>query len=260
VYGEERLSFGDQPSGLTHAYGVDYAPADRWTMGVSFEAGTLEDNETGAQTERTAYGLPAGYSGQSLKYAGAIEMREDVTDLAERNTNLFKNTLSLQLTPDWRTLAKLNLAESESSQGEFYDGNFTEFVLGYAYRPVLHDRLNMLVKYTFFENLPAAEQQSVTGTRADFIQRSNIIALDVTYDLTQRWMLGTKLAQRHGEVALERTDPEFFESNANLYVIRADWSVVRDWDLLIEARALEVEQAQDRRSGFLTDGVETTPG
>jgi hypothetical protein len=30
--------------------------------------------------------------------------------------------------------------------------------------------------------------------------------------------------------------------------------VVRDWDLLIEARALEVEQAQDRRSGFLTAG------
>lgn len=254
VYGEERLSFGDQPSGLTHAYGVDYAPADRWTLGMSVEAGTLEDNETAARTERTAYGLSAGYTGQSLKYASAIELREDTTELAERNTYLLKNTLSLQLTPDWRTLAKLNLAESESSQGEFYDGNFTEFVLGYGYRPVAHDRLNMLIKYTFFENMPASEQQGVTGTRADFIQRSNIIALDVTYDLTQRWTLGTKLAQRLGEVALDRADPEFFESNANLYVLRADWNVVRNWDWVIEARALEVEQAEDVRSGFLTAG------
>jgi hypothetical protein len=254
VYGEERLSFGDQPSGLTHAYGIDYAPADRWTLGLSLEAGTLEDNDTGAQTERSAYGLSAGFNGSSLKYATAIELREDTTEFSERKTHLLKNTLSLQLTPDWRTLARLNLAESESSQGEFYDGNFTEFVLGYAYRPVLHDRLNMLVKYTFFENLPAAEQTGVTGTRADFIQRSNIMALDVTYDLTERWTLGTKLAQRQGKVALEREDPRFFDSNANLCVLRADWNIVRNWDWLIEARALEVEQAQDLRSGFLTAG------
>ncbi|HEY3487199.1 MAG TPA: flagellar motor protein MotB, partial [Gammaproteobacteria bacterium] len=254
VYGEERLSFGDQPSGLTHAYGVDYAPADRWTFGLSLEAGTLQDNDTGAETERTAYGLSAGYNGASLKYAGAIELRDDITELAERNTYLMKNTLSLQLNPDWRTLAKLNLSESESSQGEFFDGNFTEFVLGYAYRPVMHDRLNMLIKYTFFENLPAAEQETLNDTRADFIQRSNIMALDVTYDLTQRWTLGTKLAQRLGEVALEREDPQFFESNANLYVLRADWNIIRNWDWLIEARALEVEQAEDVRKGYLTAG------
>jgi flagellar motor protein MotB len=251
VYGEERMAFGDQPSGLTHAYGVEYAPADRWTLGASMETGTLEDNETGAQTERSAYGLSAGFNGSSLKYATAVEWREDATDLTERTTYLLKNNLSVQLTPDWRTIGKLNLAESESSQGEFYDGNFTEFVWGYAYRPVAHDRLNMLVKYTFFENLPAPEQEALPGTRADFIQRSNVIALDITYDLTQRWTLGTKLAQRNGEVALERTNPEFFESNANLYVVRADWQVVRYWDLLIEQRMLEVEQAEDRRSGSL---------
>jgi hypothetical protein len=254
VYGEERLSFGDQPSGLTHAYGVDYSPADRWTLGLSLEAGTLEDPQTAAQTERTAYGFSAGFNGPSVKYGGALEQREDVTDLAERVTYLLKNTLSVQMNPDWRTFAKLNLSESESSQGEFYDGNFTEFVLGYGYRPIANDRLNMVLKYTFFENLPAAEQMGVTGTRADFIQRSNIMALDVTYDLTPRWTLGGKLAQRLGEVALERVDPQFFESNADLYILRADWNVVRNWDWLVEARELDVKQAADKRSGFLTAG------
>ncbi|HEX7028644.1 MAG TPA: OmpA family protein [Gammaproteobacteria bacterium] len=252
VYGEERLLFGDQPAGLTHAYGVDFAPADRWTVGLSMEAGTLEDNETGAEIERTAMGLSAGYGSESFNYATALEWREDITDNSERQTYLIRNNLSLQLNPDWRTIAKLNISESESSLGEFYDGDFTEFVLGYAYRPVAHDRLNLLFKYTFFENLPAPEQETVTGTRADFIQRSNIISVDATYDLTQRWTLGAKLARRNGEVALERTAPVFFESNANLYIVRADWHVVRTWDWLIEARALEVEQAEDMRSGFLT--------
>lgn len=252
VFGEERLLFGDQPTGLTHAYGLDFAPADRWTFGLSMEAGTLEDNDTGAKIERTAASLSAGYGGDRFNYATAIEWRNDVTDTSERRTTLLRNNLSLQLTPDWRTIAKLNIADSKSSLGEFYDGDFTEFVLGYAYRPVAHDRLNVLFKYTFFENLPAPEQQTVTGTRADFIQRSNIISVDATYDLTRRWTLGAKLARRNGEVALERSDPVFFESNANLYIVRADWHVVRTWDWLIEGRALDVQQAEDRRSGFLT--------
>jgi hypothetical protein len=31
-----------------------------------------------------------------------------------------------------------------------YDGGYTEAVVGYAYRPVNHDRLNALAKYTYF--------------------------------------------------------------------------------------------------------------
>ena len=30
--------------------------------------------------------------------------------------------------------------------------------MGYAYRPVRHDRLNALLKYTYFYNVPAPEQ------------------------------------------------------------------------------------------------------
>ncbi len=255
VYGEERLLFGEQPSGLTHAYGIDIAPADKWTLGISVEAGTLEDNNSGAETERTAVGLSAGFGGDRVRYATAIELREDITDVSERNTYLLKNTLSVQLSPSWRTIGKLNISESESSAGEFFDGDFTEFILGYAYRPVYHDRLNMLFKYTFFENLPSPEQETTNnGARADFIQRSNIVSVDATYDLTKRWTLGTKLARRIGEVSLDRIDPQFFESNANLIVLRADWHIVRTWDLLVEARALEVEEAQDARDGFLVAG------
>ena len=48
VYGEERYSHGDVPSGLTHAFGVDYVADERWNYGASVEAGTLEDHITGA--------------------------------------------------------------------------------------------------------------------------------------------------------------------------------------------------------------------
>jgi hypothetical protein len=47
---------------------------------------------------------------------------------------------SIQLTPDWRLIGKLNHSISDSTQGDFYDGGYTEAVIGYAYRPVENDR------------------------------------------------------------------------------------------------------------------------
>ncbi|MFI2813183.1 hypothetical protein, partial [Microbulbifer sp. JSM ZJ756] len=44
---------------------------------------------------------------------------------------------------------------------------------------------------------------------------------------------------------------EFFDSRASLYVLRADWHFVHEWDLLIEGRMLDLPDAQDRRSGVL---------
>jgi flagellar motor protein MotB len=254
VYGEERYAFGDQPTGLTHAYGVDIAPYDKWVLGINMETGTLQDHLTAAEIERTAYSFSAGYSSEYFKYSGAYEWREDITDIFTRTTTLHKHSMMLKLTPSWRTTLKLNLSDSENSQGEFYDGDFQEIVWGYAYRPINHDRLNMLAKITYFENMPATDQQTYINTRTEYIQRSHIYSLDAMYDLTKRWTVGFKYGLRIGEVALDRSNPEFFSSNADLIILRADWHVVHRWDVLVEARTLAVEQAEDSRSGFLVAG------
>jgi hypothetical protein len=133
--------------------------------------------------------------------------------------------------------------------GDYYDGDYTEAVLGYAYRPVNNDRLNALLKYTYFYNLPATDQES--GTDTGVIQRSHIGSVDFMYDLTHRWSVGGKYAYRHGQVAQDREDPEFFDSRANLYVLRADCHFVHRWDALFEVRELDLPDAQDSRSGAL---------
>ncbi|WHI52875.1 hypothetical protein P3339_08960 [Microbulbifer sp. MLAF003] len=260
MYGEERYSHGDISTGLTHALGMDLAPNDRWTYGTTVEAGTLEDPRTGAKTERNALGFNMGYSLDTIRLATALEYRTDIIETAldeetvtesERDTWLLKNTLSYQLNPDWRLVGKLNYSDSKSSQGEFYDGKFTEAVMGYAYRPVNHDRLNTLLKYTYFYNVPTQDQVTVENTSAEFIQKSHIFSVDTSYDLTRRWTLGAKYAYRLGQLSLDREDPEFFDSRASLYVLRADWHFVKRWDLLIEGRLLDLPDAQDSKSGAL---------
>src|SRR6185369_186840 len=189
VYGEERYTHGDVPTGLVHSYGVDLAPTDRLNLGAKLDLGTLQDNLTGAKLKRTAAGANVGYGFEKVKIASALEFRVDDaeqpdTSNVEPTTWLLKNSLKYQLTPDWRLIGKLDYSQSTSSQGEFYDGSFTEAVIGYAYRPVNNDRLNALFKYTFFVNVPAAEQFTGAGAAAGVLQRSHILSVDAMYDLT----------------------------------------------------------------------------
>jgi flagellar motor protein MotB len=253
---EERYTHGDVPTGLVHSTGVDLAPTDRLNFGANIDVGTLRDPQTGAELERRAAGVRAGYGFETLKIASAVEYRVDDSEQADastvkRTTWLFKNSLKYQMSPDWRLLGKFNHANSESSQGQFFDGNYTEGVVGFAYRPVSHDRLNALLKYTYFYNVPAVDQVSTVGSGADVIQRSHIFALDAMYDLTPRWTVGGKVAYRQGEVSQDREDPDFFSSRAHLYVLRADWHFLHRWDALLEARMLDLPDAEDQLTGAL---------
>ncbi len=256
VYGEERYTHGDVPTGLLHSYGVDLAPTDRLNLGAKADLGTLKDHLTAAELKRTAFGVSAGYGFEKVKVSSALEFRVDDaeqpdTSRVKRTSWLLKNSLKYQLTPDWRIIGKLNYSRSESSQGEFYDGSFTEGVLGYAYRPVANDRLNALAKYTFFYNVPAAQQLSGTSAAADVMQKSHIASLDVMYDVTPRWTVGGKYAYRLGQVSLDRVAPEYFESRAHLLVMRADYRFLHRWDALVEGRRLDLPDAGDRRHGVL---------
>ncbi len=256
VYLEERYTHGDVPTGLMHSTGVDLAPTDRLNFGAHVDFGTLKDHETAAELERQALGVTVGYGFDNLKIASALEYRVDDAEqpdesFAKRTSWLWKNNFKYQISEDWRFVGKLNHAESESSLGQYYDGDYTEVVLGYAYRPIAHDRLNALLKYTFFYNVPAADQVTGTNTAANFVQRSHIVSMDAMYDLTSRWTVGGKYAYRYGQVAMDRENPDFFDSRAHLYVLRADWHFIHRWDALFEIRMLDLPDAQDTRSGTL---------
>lgn len=267
VYGEERYTHGDVPTGLTHAFGLDYTPDEKWNLGGNVEAGTLEDKTTGAEIDRLAVGANVGYNWGATVYSGALEYRTDTTETpadastSKRTTWLMKNNFKYQVDSDWRFLGKANFSESESSLGELFSGNYTEIVMGYGYRPIASEWLNTLFKYTYFYNVPFGDLSStdpVTGqvvgassSPVDFIQKSHILSFDAIFDVTKRWSLGGKYAYRLGQLAQDRQNPEFFDSRASLYILRADWHFVHRWDALIEARLLDLPDAQDRRSGML---------
>ena len=256
VYVEERYQDGGSLSGLTHAAGINLVSKERWNFGGSAEFGKLRDSQTSAETNRKAAGVRLGYGKERIQFSSAVEYRRDDAEQPDlshsiRNLLLFRNNFKLQLTPDWRMIGKLDHSISNSSLGEFFGGGYTEAVVGYAYRPVLHDRLNALVKYTYFYNVPTTDQFTAQNTAAEFIQKSHVGSLDVTYDLTSKWSIGGKYAHRIGEISLDRNQPQFFDSPAQLGVLRMDYRFIKGWESMAEVRMLELPDISQRQNGAL---------
>jgi uncharacterized repeat protein (TIGR01451 family) len=243
--------------GLTRSMGVDYAPTERWNLGVNWEDGTLRDARTNAETERRGAGVRVGYRFEALSLSSGVEYVFNDTEAtdgsnSDRSTWLFRNNAQYQMNADGRLLAKFNHAISDSSQGDFFDGGFTEAVLGYAFRPVLHDRFNALVKYTYFYNVPTTDQVGQNGSSTQFVQKSHIASVDLSYDLTKDLTLGTKYAYRLAQVSVDRENPDFFDNDAHLAILRADYRFFEKWEASLEGRLLELPDLDERRAGALT--------
>jgi flagellar motor protein MotB len=256
VYVEERYQNGASLGGLTHATGINFTANERWNFGGSAEFGKLRDSQTGGDTDRKAGGIRVGYGFDKMQFSSGIEYRRDDAEQPDRTHSqmslwLFRNNFKFQLTPDWRLIGKLDHSVSDSSLGDFYGGGYTEAVVGYAYRPVRNDRLNALIKYTYFYNVPTADQLGFQNTASEFLQKSHIAALDLTYDLTANWSIGSKYAYRLGQESLDRVHPNFFDNPAQLAVFRVDWRFLRQWDGLAEVRTLELPNLSQRRRGAL---------
>jgi len=241
VYGEERFGYGQNQTSLTHVYGLTFNPSEVWSFGASVENGQIEDNINGT-FDRTAFSLSAGVATEAVRLASNFEGRFENGVQAgigrDRTTWLMRNTASFDAGKNWEILGRFNFAVSDSDQSSFLDADFIEGVVGAAYRPVNNDRLNALLKYTYFEDLSPAQQQSPSGREALARQRSQIFSVDAIYDVSKKLSIGGKYGFRSGEVALSRTSDDFITNDAHLGVVRLDYHVVKQWDLLAEGRIL----------------------
>jgi outer membrane protein OmpA-like peptidoglycan-associated protein len=276
IYAESREASGEGPHSLTNGFGVDFAPAKEWTTGLKFETGKLSDPYSG-DTLRDAVSMTVGYKNSALKVLTSVEYRRDKSESLgtvdgtcstgtlstgvecetaagnnKRETVLMKNSVSYKADEDWRLLGSLNFSRSSSSEGAFYDGDYTEAVLAAAYRPVANDRLNALFKYTYFYNLPSSGQIGQTSSSIlDYTQQSHVLNIDVIYDVAPWLSIGGKYGYRYGKLRDTRSGGDWYDSAASLAVLRADLHLIKSWSAVVELRALKVNEADDLRKGIL---------
>ena len=255
VFGEERLKYGGGFSGLTHAYGLEFLPAEHWKAGIVVETGRLSDPYQG-DVQRTAVSPSIGYTHGGLTTASRFEYRhDDITTIAAgetvRDTYLMNNSLANKLNTDWRYLGKLNGSYSIGNSGTFYQGNYLEAVSGLAYRPAGNDRLNALFKYTYFYNVPTAGQNIALPGSADYSQQSHVLSVDAAYDLNNYVTVGAKYALRTGSIKDNTTGGPWLDSTVELLIGRIDYHIVKEWDVSAELRTLIALNARDQQTGVL---------
>ncbi|MCU0826023.1 MAG: hypothetical protein MUE52_01105 [Tabrizicola sp.] len=246
-------AFGSEPS-VQNTYGVSYTPSDVWRYDFGVLAG---ENTESDGTTITRRGLSFGmrYSGGDDVTGGlrAEYRTEDSDNLArvqDRKTLLLSGDYSRQTSEDWRLVLGIDAVLSEADQDNLRDGRYVEGKIGYAYRPVDNDRLNALFSYTFLYDMPGAEQVNVDGDADGPKQRSHIINLALNYDLNQQFTLGAKYGFRYREEAA-RGSEVFTSSVAHLGVIRLDYHVVHNWDIMGEVRTMAFPEADTSEYGAL---------
>ena len=250
VYGENRTGFGGTAPSLTRSFGLKFEPTEELSFTGSFENGRIDDATTGV-FKRTAGSIGAGYVTDNIRLGSSIELRQDKGALQDQKVWLFRNDFSYAVNPDWRVLGRFNMAKADNEGSSIRAAEFTEAMAGLAFRPVNNERLNALVRFSYFEDLGPAGQVTGSGQVESPKQVSTIGAIDINYDLSEKLTLGVKYGYRGGKVSLGRNSEQFVSSNAHLGVVRLDYNVMKEWDLMAEVRGLWVTAADDKRLGAL---------
>ena len=243
--------FGDRRS-LTRAYGVTYTPDAKWSFTGGVETGEVRDSING-NFNRDAFSLGVAYAdGEAQKARSRLEYRTENGDGIEqdRDTWALSAGYEYKLSDDWRFIANLDSLYSDSAQDSFRNGEYIEASIGYAYRPVLNDRLNLLMRYTYLRDLPGEDQVTASGSTDGPKQKSNVFSVDANYDLTPLLTIGGKYGFRSSQVADRGTD-NFSDSTAHLGILRFDWHVVHKWDLLTEGRIMHTQEIDQTELGAL---------
>ncbi|MDE1467100.1 hypothetical protein [Aurantiacibacter sp. D1-12] len=253
VFGENRVSVGGDVPTLARSFGLQFDPTDEFSVTGTFENGRIEDPNAGV-FRRTAGSIALGYQTDDVRAGTALEVRHEdgvAVGGGDQTVWLLRSNFSYAVNPDWRFVSQFNIARADTEGTSIRAAEFTEAIAGFAYRPIDNDRVNGIVRFQYFEDLGPVGQITGSGAVESPKQESLIFSADFNFDLSDRLTLGTRYGYRNGRVSLGRDSDEFVSSDAHLAVVRLDYNVIREWDVMAEGRALWVTQADDLRLGAL---------
>ncbi|WP_299417216.1 hypothetical protein [uncultured Sulfitobacter sp.] len=252
VYGENTYDMFGRHKSLTSVYGVEYRTTEQLTLSGSYEYGQVRDTFNG-DFDRKALSLGARYENEGgLSWRARAEFRRDRGETSGSNRDsdafLFVSSARYKIDESQRLLFSLDYADTDTDNSSIQSGEYVDAQVGYAFRPVDNDRLNLLFKYRYLKDTVGQDIDSSTerGPR----QTSHVLSLDADYDLNQQWTLGAKLGGRWGQSAPDDTIP-LADNDAYLAVLNARYHLTHKWDLLIEGRYLDASDAGISEFGVL---------
>lgn len=236
TYAESTLNlFGDTRE-QTATYGINVAATESLNFGGSYTQGRVTDPNNG-DLSRDAISLSASFEQNDLSARARLEYRKDqelaTSGRLDTDTLLISTDALWKIDDSQRLLFGLTSSRTKAESDSFIGGTFTEASFGYAYRPTQGGRSNILASYRYLYDTYG---QTVDGVAGDGpVQESHILNLEGNYALNQEWTLGGKLGYR-GSLSAPEKGSAMVQNDAVLAVANARFHLLKDWDVLLEAR------------------------
>lgn len=236
----------------TNIFGLSGDLTDRWALSTNIERGQVKHLD-GTTSDRQAYSLGVGFvkkdieTGKTFESSTKIEMVKDEGSV-DTVQYLVRNATEGWITQELSLFGKAEVSQTRNLTDDSISAQHKEFVVGGAYRPLYHDKLNLLTRYTYLEGLAPQGQLNDSDVLEN---RAHVMALDAIYDLNDKWQLTEKLAYRTLEEKVEGFD--FNKTHTWLMIQRVNYKLDSDWSIGGEFRILRQQEAQDMKRGFLIE-------
>lgn len=244
VYTEHQFSDDDTRSGLGHTFGLDYKFNQYADASLSFQIADYE-TDSGEEIERDALSLGVGYKRGRTSGSSKLEFRRDISASTDTNQWVATNNLNYVQTASLRWQGRFNHSYTRNNNNDSTEARFTEAGIGFALRPVKHDRLNMLGRLTGLYDLPPTSQSDRTD------ERSVVGSLEAAYQINRLWEVGGKFAYKQAELRAQRDSGDWNSNNTTLAAARLRYHLVFRWDALAEYHWLHSENSDDTEHGTL---------
>lgn len=251
VFGEStRDLFGNDRS-LSQSYGLRHRVDDYLSWEAVFELGRVDDGGEN-DFERTAVSFGVDYADDATSASGRLEFRREdglrSGSAFESETWRVAGNVSHKISEAARLLASADLLRVVTDESDVLDGIYADVVLGYAFRPVDNNRLNVLARYRYLHDDYGRRVSDIDeqGPR----QKTHMVSVDASYDLDRFWTIGAKIGGRWSETAAVGSGL-WNANDAWLIVGTARYHLVGNWDLLGGIRSLHQVQAGTAETGAL---------
>jgi len=248
LYSEYQWNHGDESAQDVSLIGA----LKNWNAGnglkfmLSGEQSVIDSNA--GRTKRNSLASGISYSGATgLKMSTKNELRRDF-GANEAVQYLTVNNLEYKLNTDFTVIGKYRYSLSKDlSSGGTVTAGFNESVIGLAYRPVKHDWVNALAKYTSLSEQSMSSEDSTQELKT----KTDVLSVEWSAELSRyvEWV-----EKEAAKIKTEKTEGrEPTTTHTNLSIFRLNFHVWKQLDYSIEYRVLRQKEAQDQREGFVTE-------
>jgi len=279
MYSEREYSSYQGNDGYADILGYEGKTGDHWDYSAKYERRHLDNSSVRLINQNNLVTLAPNNAfntvGGSLAYADGKKFRVRTyqearidQDSPRINQYVTRNSLQYQINEDLGFLTYFNYGSSllrtpipANSQVNLTD--FAELSIGFAYRPIKFDKLNILTRYSYLRNI-ANDVQYANPYDAGVMYNdiAQIVSADIGYDVNRYFGLVEKLAWKLSTLQIQGRDPATLSrdtldtTNVNTFLTanRINFHVTRKWDLALEWRILMQTYAQDNfKQGALVE-------